>query len=61
MAEREHKTETDATQNSKAPVEKHAGAHEEDCRCKETSRMSPAELLKLMMNDLAFWKKDGKK
>ncbi len=32
--------------------------HTENCRCKEASRMTPAELLKLMINDLAFWKKD---
>lgn len=35
-----------------------AGAgKDEDCRCRETSKMSPGELLKLMMSDLAFWKK----
>ena len=37
----------------------HAG-HDDSCRCKETSKMSPQELLKLMMNDLAFWKKTKK-
>lgn len=30
---------------------------EDDCRCKEASRMSPGELLKLMVSDLAVWKK----
>ncbi len=30
------------------------------CRCKEASRMTPRELLKLMINDLAFWKKEKK-
>lgn len=40
---------------------KHAGhAEGEPCRCEETSKMTPRELLKLMMDDLAFWKK-GKK
>jgi len=35
-----------------------AGAdHDDACRCKEASEMSPGELLKLMMSDLAFWKK----
>ena len=29
----------------------------DDCRCKEASQMSPGQLLKLMMSDLAFWKK----
>ncbi len=33
---------------------------DEACRCKETSKMSPRELLKVMLSDLAFWKK-GKK
>ena len=33
---------------------------EEDCRCKEVSRKSVPELFKLMVSDLAFWKKDKK-
>ncbi|MEW5744246.1 MAG: hypothetical protein AB1805_02220 [Nitrospirota bacterium] len=28
------------------------------CRCKEVAEMSPFEMLKLMLRDLAFWKKD---
>ena len=31
------------------------------CRCKEASQMSPSQLLKLMVSDLAFWKKMKKK
>ncbi len=27
------------------------------CRCKEVSEMKPRQLLRLMMGDLAFWKK----
>jgi len=35
-----------------------AGADKDDaCRCKAASEMSPGELFKLMMSDLAFWKK----
>ncbi len=35
---------------------------EESCRCKEASKKTPLELLKLMINDLSFWKKEqGKK
>lgn len=34
---------------------------ENACRCKETAQMKPRELLGLMLKDLAFWKKDGKK
>ncbi len=29
------------------------------CRCKEVARKTPAELLKLALDDLAFWKKRG--
>ncbi|NTW59182.1 MAG: hypothetical protein HGB21_03810 [Nitrospirae bacterium] len=47
--------------NEKKPAEAQAGAGKGDaCRCKETSQMTPRELLKLMMNDLAFWKKEKK-
>jgi hypothetical protein len=42
----------------KKVAEKQAGAGKDDtCRCKETSKMTPRELLGLMFNDLAFWKK----
>ncbi len=37
-----------------------AGPDQDACRCKETSAMTPRELLKLMVSDLSFWKK-GKK
>ncbi len=30
------------------------------CRCKETSAMTPRELISLMIRDLAFWKKAKK-
>ncbi len=33
---------------------------EDDCRCKETAGMTPRELLRRMMSDLAFWKKEQK-
>lgn len=33
---------------------------DDPCRCKETSKMTPRELLRLMMDDLAFWKKAKK-
>jgi hypothetical protein len=47
--------------SEKKPAEAQAGAGKDDaCRCKETSQMTPRELLKLMMNDLAFWKKEKK-
>jgi hypothetical protein len=38
-----------------------AGVDKDDsCRCKEASKMSPGELFKLMMSDLAFWKRTKK-
>lgn len=30
------------------------------CRCKEASKMTPRELLRLMIGDLTFWKKANK-
>jgi len=35
--------------------------HDDSCRCKEASTMSPRELLRLMIGDLTFWKKANKK
>ena len=46
---------------NKSTTEQHAAAHSDGtCRCKETSKMTPQELLKLMFSDLAFWKKTKK-
>jgi hypothetical protein len=48
-------------EKEKSVVNDHAAADRSgDCRCKETSKMSPRELLELMMKDLAFWKKEKK-
>ncbi len=39
-------------------AESQAGAGKDDaCRCKAASEMSPGELFKLMLSDMAFWKK----
>ncbi len=51
------------SRNTAAPVDQDKGAagqpteagEDAACRCKETSAMSPRELLQLMMNDLAVW------
>ncbi len=40
------------------PAEKQPG--DDACRCKETSDMTPRQLLSLMMRDLSFWKKTKK-
>lgn len=36
-------------------------AKEDACRCKETSRMTPRQLIGLMISDLTFWKKEKKR
>jgi hypothetical protein len=47
--------------NNGTPAKSQAGVEKDDaCRCKATSEMSPGELLKLMVSDLAFWKKTKK-
>ena len=49
--------------SGKQPTEKEKPAEqeaEESCRCKEASKKTPLELLKLMINDLSFWKKEQK-
>ena len=33
---------------------------EDSCRCKEASKMTPRQLLRLMFSDLTFWKKAKK-
>ena len=49
-------------EKEKVTTARHAGAgHDDTCRCKEVSKMTPQELLKLMISDLAFWKKAKKK
>jgi hypothetical protein len=51
----------DGPGKEKKTTDTHAGAgHDDSCRCKEASGMTPRELLKLMMSDLAFWKKEKK-
>ena len=51
----------DSPVKEKSTTEQHAAADiDGTCRCKETSKMTPQELLKLMFSDLAFWKKTKK-
>lgn len=33
------------------------GGGEDNCRCKEVAKKTPFEMFKLMISDLAFWKK----
>jgi hypothetical protein len=44
----------------KKTAEGWAGAANDDCRCKEVSEMKPRQLFRLMISDLAFWKKKKK-
>jgi hypothetical protein len=56
-----HKQRTDEPKGQgrgKKASELQAG--DEVCRCKEAAKMTPRELLKLMMDDLVFWKKAKK-
>jgi hypothetical protein len=49
-------------EKEREPEVSQAGAAGKDdaCRCKKASEMSPGELVKLMISDLAFWKKPNK-
>jgi hypothetical protein len=44
-------------EKEKTRKQEEGGPDEESCRCKEVSKKTPTEMLKLMINDLAFWKK----
>jgi len=46
--------------NEKSIVESKAPGAEDICRCKETALMKPRQLFRLMLSDLAFWKKAKK-
>jgi len=44
-------------EKNKAEEGQSEAGNDDSCRCKEAATMTPRELLKLMMSDLAFWKK----
>lgn len=49
------------TGRGKEVAHEHEGTgHDDACRCKEASEMTPGQLLRIMFNDLAFWKKTKK-
>jgi hypothetical protein len=61
MLTRDPKTIEPVPGKEKETVTLQARAGEEDaCRCKEASEMTPRQLLRLMISDLAFWKKARK-
>lgn len=48
-------------EKEKGPAASHAGEGKDGtCRCKEASKMTPRELLRLMFSDLTFWKREKK-
>jgi hypothetical protein len=48
-------------ENNAAAPQESEHVHNDTCRCEETSKMTPRQLLGLMMTDLAFWKKTKKR
>ena len=50
-----------AGKEHEAAAQQEREMHDDSCRCKEASTMSPRELLRLMIGDLTFWKKMNKK
>ncbi len=51
----------DGPAEEKRTAEQQAGrGKDEPCRCKEVSEMPPRKLFRLMLSDLAFWKKAKK-
>lgn len=47
-------------EKEKEAAERHAGAGNDTCRCKEVAEMTPRKLFGLMISDLAFWKRAKK-
>jgi len=45
------------TQGEKPAAQDSEDVSEDSCRCKEVSKKTLPEMLKLMLSDLAFWKK----
>ncbi len=62
MIKHYHKTvDSDGPRKKEKTATPPAGVvHDDTCRCKEVSKMTPWQLLGLMINDLAFWKKTKK-
>jgi hypothetical protein len=48
------------SENENMIGESQAQAAGDLCRCKETALMKPRQLFRLMLDDLAFWKKAKK-
>jgi hypothetical protein len=57
MANRQPKSTSDDTKSAEKARHQEGKTDGEDCRCKEVSKKTVPELLKVMIRDLAFWKK----
>lgn len=53
----EEKDRAKGNDKDRGKTAKQADTEDDSCRCKEVSRKSYPELLKMMLRDLAFWKK----
>lgn len=53
----EKRSEADRKQEAAQATAVHSGS----CRCEEVSKMTPRQLLGLMLSDMAFWKRPEKK
>jgi hypothetical protein len=61
ITRRQNTVDSDGPGKEKKTAEQQTGAGKDDlCRCKAVSKMTPGELLGLMIRDLAFWKKAKK-
>ncbi|MEW6107840.1 MAG: hypothetical protein AB1632_01535 [Nitrospirota bacterium] len=61
MTERKEKTaghDRKSNKRLKNVVNEKKESSEDSCRCEEVSKKTLPELLKLMLKDLAFWKKN---
>ncbi len=47
----------EAVKKGKLPEQEVNEEHEENCRCKEVAKKTPREMLRLVVNDMSFWKK----
>ncbi len=54
-------SEKGTKKKEKLPEEEIKEGDRESCRCKEVAKKTPREMLKLVINDMSFWKKPRKK
>lgn len=47
----------EVVKKGKLPEQEVNEEQEENCRCKEVAKKTPREMLRLMISDVAFWKK----